>query len=112
MTTKAFWNRVKKMIKAHNMTQKEFAQQLDMPLSTFQGMMHHNRVPVLDIALDMAKILGVTVEYLAYGKDTEITSMRLKELSNEQSATAITKLATQIQKESAKIQNKKNFKTI
>ena len=69
-------------------------------------------MPVLDIALNIAKILGVTVEYLAYGKDTEITSMRLKELSKEQSATVITKLAIQIQNESAKIQNKKILKTI
>ena len=104
MTTKDFWNRVKKLIKAHKMTQKQFAERIDIPAGTFHGLMYHNRMPVLDLALDIAKVLGVSVEYLANGSDREIANKRLKELSDRQSASQIIKLISQITKEAEKIQ--------
>jgi len=106
MTTKAFWNRVKKLIKAHKITQKQFAEYLNIPLGSLQGMIHHERMPVLDFALDMATVLGVSVEYLANGKDKEAADRRRKELADRQSAIQISKLTAQIQKEAEKIQSK------
>jgi len=111
MTTEAFWARVKKLIKAHKMTQKQFAQHINISSGTFEGMIYHNRMPILSLALDIASALGnrryiVTVEYLANGKDQETAKRRHKELSDRQSAIQISKLAAQIQKETEKIQGK------
>ena len=108
MTTKVLWNRVKKLIKAHKMTQKQFAEYINIPSGTFEGMMYHNREPVVSLALDMAKVLGVTVEYLATGSDKEIKNRRIKELSDRQSASQISRLSLQINKEAEKIISKPN----
>ena len=101
-----FWNRVKKLLKDHKMTQKIFAEYINIPLSTFQGMIHYERLPVLDLALSIAKTLGVTVEYLAEGNDHEILSKRQKILADKQSISVISKLSFQIIKETEKILNK------
>ena len=105
MTPKVFWNRVKKLLKDHKMTQKEFAEYINIPLSTFQGMIHYERLPVLDLALNIAKVLGVTVEYLANGNDREMVNKRLKTLADRQSVSVISKLSFQIIKETEKIRN-------
>jgi len=111
MTTKAFWVRVKKLIKEHKITQKQFAEYLNIPLGSLQGMMHHDRMPVVALAIDMATLLGVTVEYLANGKDRDVIDKRRKELADKQSANQILKLAVQIQKEAEKIQSKPKSRT-
>ena len=103
MTTKVFWSRVKKLIKSHKMTHKQFAEYIDIPLRSFEGMIYHNRIPVLTLALDMATALGVSVEYLANGEDRDLKNKRLKELENRETAVRISKLSMQIHKESEKI---------
>ena len=55
------------------------------------------------VALSMATALGVSVEYLATGKDREVKDKRLKELADRQAAVRISKLSMQIQKEAEKI---------
>ncbi|MDR2965364.1 MAG: helix-turn-helix domain-containing protein [Treponema sp.] len=106
MTIKAFWNRVKKLIKAHKITQSQFAQYINIPLGSLQGMMHHNREPILSLALDMAKTLGVTIEYLATGSDKEVKNQRLKQLADKQAAIKISTLATEIQEAAKRINSK------
>ena len=106
MTTMAFWDRVKKLIKAHKITQKQFAEYINMPSGTFEGLMYHNREPIVSLALDIATALGVTVEYLVNGNDRDIKDKRLKELADRETAVRISKLSVQIQKETEKITNK------
>ena len=103
MTTKDFWNRVKKLIKAHNMTQKQFTEYIGIPLDSFKSMVYNNREPVFSLAVDMAKALGVTVDYLSTGNDRELKNLRLKELENRQAASKLLKLAKEMQKEAEKI---------
>ena len=102
MTAKEFWGRVKKLIKAHNLTQEQFAKHIDCPIGTLKGSMHFDRYPILPFAIDIATALGVSVEYLATGKDREIKDKRLKELSNRQAAVKISELASQIYNENEK----------
>jgi len=47
METKALWNRVKKLIKAHKMTQKQFAKCINIPSGSFEGLIYHDREPIL-----------------------------------------------------------------
>ena len=108
----AFWNRVKKLIKAAGMTQQKFAAHIDVPLSTFQGWIYHNRLPEAKTACDIAITLGVSVEYLVMGKDRCNASIRLKELEARKAARRIEKLTMQIKNETkfikAPIQSKKS----
>ena len=106
METKALWNRVKKLIKAHKMTQKQFAKCINIPSGSFEGLIYHDREPILSLAIDMSKALGVTVEYLATGTDREIKNKRFKELADMQAAEQILKLSSQINKKAEKIKGK------
>ena len=100
MTAKEFWGRVKKLIKAHNLTQEQFAKHIHYPIGTLKGSIHFDRYPILPLAIDIATALGVSVEYLATGKDHETKDKRLKELANKQAALKISELALQIYNES------------
>ena len=79
MTT--FWERTKKLIKAAGMNQEQFAKYIDIPIGTFQGWIHHDRIPEALTACDIAAALGVSVEYLAYGRDRDNTRIRERELA-------------------------------
>ena len=68
-----FWQRVKVLIKAHKITQKEFAAYIGIPISTFRAWMHYKRVPDFITAFDIAVALGVSLEYLAKGKEDDTT---------------------------------------
>jgi transcriptional regulator with XRE-family HTH domain len=107
MDNDSFWGRVKKLLKAHKLTQAQFAQYIDIPLKSLEGMIYYDRIPIVYLAIDIATALGVTVEYLAYGKDSLITDKRLKELAARQSALRISGLAQQIQNEADEIKSKK-----
>ena len=99
MDGKMFWSRAKPLIKAHNMTQKEFAEYLGISLSTLQGWIHYERVPEISMAYTISITLGVTLNYLLGGKETNIAIARQKELEARNVAAKILKLAEQIVKE-------------
>ena len=103
MKTKAFWNRVKKLIKSHNLSQRQFAEKIGIPLGSLEGMIYHNREPVLSLAVNIAGALGVTIEFLANGRDREIVNKRLYELAVRETTARISKLSLQIQKETKRI---------
>ena len=98
-----FWERVKPLIKAHKMTQRQFAEHIGVSLNTFNGWIKHNRIPDTETAYDMAVVLGVTLNYLLGGREAEIAEWRLKELAARKAAGRILKLADQIQKEVSKL---------
>jgi len=99
MDTDNFWVRVKALIKAHKMTQKQFARITGFSPNTVRGWIYHDRVPELSAAYVIAFTLGVSLEYLLGGKDKDIAKARIKELEMRKSAARILKMIDKIQKE-------------
>jgi len=50
------------------MSQEKFARLVGLSYNTYRGWLYNNRLPDAGTACDMAQILGVTVEYLVWGK--------------------------------------------
>ena len=92
-----FWRRTKALMKAHNMTQKQFAEHLGISLNTVRSWIYHDRVPELSAAYAIAYAMGVSLEYLLGGKDKDITVLRLKELKLRKAAGRILKKIDKIQ---------------
>ena len=103
MDNDSFWGRVKPLIKAHKMTQRQFAEYMGISENTFNGWIRHNRIPDTSTAYDMAVVLGVTLNYLLGGREAEIADWRLKELAARNAAAHILELAAQIQEEARKL---------
>ena len=103
MDNDSFWGRAKPLIKAHKMTQKQFAEYLGVPVTTLYGWIKYNRIPDTGTAYDMAVVLGVTLNYLLGGREAEIADWRIKELAARDAAARILELAAQIQEETAKL---------
>jgi transcriptional regulator with XRE-family HTH domain len=62
-----FWMRLKNEIKAKNTTQEWVAGKIGVPLSTFRKWMTRKTYPNLMEGIEIAKLLGVTAEYLVTG---------------------------------------------
>ena len=99
MENNTFWGRAKPLIKAHNLTQKQFADFLKIPYVTLKTWIHHDRTPEIREAYAVAFALGVTLDYLLSGKDRDLTAMRLREIEARKAAVRIQKLLGQIQEE-------------
>ena len=54
MNGKSFWERVKPLIKTHNMTQNQFADHLGFSRHTVRGWIYNNRIPELSAAYAIA----------------------------------------------------------
>ena len=71
MINELFWEQVKRICRVTKTTQKELALTCNIPLSTFTGWMRKNYFPtVIDGYLIAAK-LGVSVEYLVTGRESD-----------------------------------------
>ena len=99
MKENTFWGRARPLIKALNMTQKQFADHVGISFSTLKGWMFHDRVPELSAAFDIAYSLGVSLEYLLSGKDRTMTDLRLKEIELRRAAGRLLKITKEIEKE-------------
>ena len=99
MNNNTFWGRAKPLIKALNMTQKQFADYLGYSYNTLKGWIQFNRVPDLSAAYNVAYALGVTLDYLLSGKDRDIAAKRLWEIEARKAATRVLELSEKIQKE-------------
>ena len=64
-----FLDRVKLEIKRQNTTQVWVAEKCGISFSTFRGWLSKKRLPNANQAVAIAKVLGVTVEYLVTGED-------------------------------------------
>ena len=71
MVTEAFWKRVKTLLKERNLTQDAAARVCGRSLSTFKGWMSKNIIPPLDNAFDLARLLGVSLEFLITGREND-----------------------------------------
>ena len=81
MDTKAFWERVKSLIAAHNINQRQFAAHIGMPINTFRGWLHYRRIPDLQTAINIADSLGVSLYYLVYGDEHDTLAEEKKKRS-------------------------------
>jgi len=66
-----FWVRLKNEIKAKNTTQEWIAGQIDVPFGTFRKWMTRKTYPNLKEGAEIAKLLGVSAEYLVAGTEPE-----------------------------------------
>ena len=67
MNIKAFWNRIKALLKEKDLTQNAGARACGRSLSTFKGWIYKDTIPPLDDAYALATMLGVSLEYLITG---------------------------------------------
>jgi transcriptional regulator with XRE-family HTH domain len=65
----SFWGRVLILLRAHKISQKNFAAYIGVNFGTFKNWLYYNRLPDIYTACDIADALGVSVNYLARGKD-------------------------------------------
>ena len=71
MNVSAFWSRVKLLLKQNRLTQYDAAKACRRSLGTFKGWLAKNICPPLDDAYDIARLLGVSLDYLITGKETK-----------------------------------------
>jgi transcriptional regulator with XRE-family HTH domain len=64
-----FWMRLKNEIKAKNTTQEWIAGKIGVPLSTFRKWMTRKTYPNLKEGIEIAKLLGISAEYLVTGTE-------------------------------------------
>jgi len=94
-----FWERVKRLLRAQKLTQKELAALVDIKYSTLRFWLCYGYSPDVETACDIASVLGVTVEYLAKGvKNKYVRKNAKKTLIKKDIATGIIRLARQIEK--------------
>ena len=80
MNTMIFWNRVRSCIKETRTTQQETARICKIPFSTFANWMYRGINPPLMDANRIARHLGVSLEYLIYGKGKDEISKTKEEM--------------------------------
>ena len=82
MDAKTFWNNVKPLIKQRNKTQESLAAELNIPFGTFQGWIAKSILPDVISASKIARALGVSVEYLVTGQETDGKKQFIEDLKN------------------------------
>jgi transcriptional regulator with XRE-family HTH domain len=104
MDYNAYWNRVRKLIKAHNISVEEFAKYIHIPRSTFYAWLRHERSPEIGSVYNIATALGVSVEFLVTGEDEKSAAMRMEQTKTRKTAAVkIKKLVGELQNEMGKI---------
>jgi len=94
-----FWERAKKLIRAHKITQNEFSAYIGVNYATFKCWLYFNRIPDAYTCCDIAEALGVSVEYLVRGKDGKAMEDREKDaLVRKTAAAQIKKMSGIIRK--------------
>jgi len=69
-----FWKRVKALIKEMQTTQAEAAKVCHMSYNTLRAWISRNTIPSLDVAYNLARYFGVSIEYLITGKEPDIAA--------------------------------------
>lgn len=64
-----FWQRVDQLLKEQNLTRKALAISVHFDSSNISKGIKNNNIPAADTALEIAKFLNTTVEYLLTGTD-------------------------------------------
>jgi transcriptional regulator with XRE-family HTH domain len=72
MEIKAFWNRVKSLIKKRGETQEKTAKACQIPINTFRGWITKEIIPPLSDAYRISRFLETSLEYLITGEEASI----------------------------------------
>ena len=80
MNATDFWKRINKRIKELNITQETLCSDLQLNLGTFKQQITHSRFPTVDTAYKIAQALGVSVEYLVTGRETNPAAETLEKI--------------------------------
>jgi len=99
MDNDTFWGRAKPLIKAHSMTQKQFADYLGFSHHTIRNWIYNKRVPDLSAANAIAFALGVSLEYLLSGQEKDIAVLRLREIESRKAAGRLLKMMEKMQEQ-------------
>ena len=70
----SFWQNVKDELEYQNLTQKDLAKAISESYNTLQTWIKNDRYPDARQAVNIAKILRTSVEFLVTGKDEKITA--------------------------------------
>ncbi len=87
-----FWKRVEKLY-SKDLTRTWLAKETGITLSTLSGWKQKDRLPPVDRAARIARALGVSVEYLVFGEETDVS---LASLSQGNPEPMITSTALQV----------------
>lgn len=71
-----FWETVDSEREYKNITRKELAYRADFSLTSLSTGIKRGSIPAADVALRIAKVLGVSVEYLLTGLEPEASPRR------------------------------------
>jgi len=77
-----FWSRLKNEIKAKNTTQEWISGKIGVPFGTFKKWLNRKTYPNLKEGIEIAKLLGVSAEYLVMGTEPENLDNSEKKLVN------------------------------
>lgn len=83
-----FWERVKKLLRAHRISQKDFAVFIGTKYSTLRFWFCYGYYPDVKTAFDISVALGVSTEYLMTGIDGKQIKKREKEVFARKTAAA------------------------
>ena len=83
MDAVSFWNRVKQLIKSNNTTQRGLSETIGLSARTLEIKIGRKSAPDVFEAYKIAQALGVSVEYLVTGSDTNPAEQELKELKEK-----------------------------
>ena len=100
--TDSFWGRVIILMRAHKISQVKFAAYIGVSFGTFKDWLRFNRLPDIYTACDIADALGVSVDYLARGKEGKYLSLENRKKTIYLRTTAIAnikKMAIKIAKD-------------
>lgn len=80
MDANTFWSNVKPLIKSKKITQQVLADDIGISFNTLQSWITKDRLPDVVSAFKIARALGVSVEYLVTGEDSNPYKTKIEEL--------------------------------
>ena len=70
----SFWQRIRSLMKERRVSQAQLAEACGMSYNTFRKWISNNTIPPLDVASGLSRYFGVSLDYLAFGKETDINA--------------------------------------
>ena len=82
MNIRQFWKRVNSEIKTRKLSRKGFAESINIPYNTFKSWFYYERSVEVGTAYEIAKALGVSVEYLITGNNRILPGRNRKPITS------------------------------
>ena len=68
-----FWKRFDSKLESQKENMKDFSERMNIPYTALTQLRTKDRMPKVDVATNLARGLGTSVEYLVTGKDESIS---------------------------------------